>query len=601
MSLVEELVADASFDLGWSLIERFAVLVRESGSADERAAAHFITSRLQLLDIPYDLYEPELFVSVPRSASVEVEGTSMVGKPPSFSASTGPKGLAAQPIHVPATPIRGTSKLFEAEAEGELPDVRGKVVVTEGYPMPVSVARFEAAGAAGQVYINPGLHVHWGTCTLIWGAPDESMLSQKPSTPVVAINRTDGDRLIQAAEDGIARVALHTELDEGWRSCPIPVARIDGKEEEYVLAHGHYDSWDIGIGDNAVGDATLLELARILHQHREELRRSVRIAWWPAHSTGRYGGSTWYADNFGLDLRRRCVASVNIDSPGCWGATAYDEVAWMAEAEEVCRTSIRSVAGVEPGRQRPLRAGDYSFNQLGISSFFMLLSNIPKEERERLGFYAVGGCGGNIAWHTEKDRINVADRAHLERDLRVYLTAIGEFVMAEVIPLDYRRTLAELHEALMDYEVKAAKRFDLSPIRRRLDAVAKRLEEVYRKIEAGEVAPTVANELILKLGRLLVPLGYAEGARFEHDPATPRVPIPGLAKLHEIETLEEDAPERLPFIKTELRRHANEIAERLGEALWLLNLLVPPPEPEPPRKKKRGARKKKKKKKKWRR
>lgn len=595
MSLVEELLADASFDLGWSLIERFAVLVRESGSPDERAAAHFITSRLQALDIPHDLHEPELFISVPRSAALEVEGTTMAGKPPSFSASTGPKGLTGQPIHVPAASIRDASELFKSAVEGELPDVRGKVVVTEGYPMPVSVVRFEAAGATGQVYINPGVNVHWGICTPIWGAPDESQLAYKPSTPVLAINRTDGNRLIQAIEDGVEEVTLHTELEEGWRSCPLPVARIDGAEESFVLVHGHYDSWDIGIGDNAVGNATLLELARIFHEHREGLLRSVRIAWWPAHSTGRYGGSTWYADNFGIDLHRRCVAAVNIDSPGCRGATEYDDVPWMAEAEDVCRTSIHSVAGIEPGYQRPLRAGDYSFNNLGLSSFYMLLSNIPKEERERLGFYPVGGCGGNIAWHTERDRIDVADRTNLVRDLRVYLKTIGEFLTAEVIPLDYRKTVAELDEALQDYELKATKRFDLTAIRRRLDAVAKRLDDIYAEIEAGTVDPAVANELILRLGRLVVPVGYAERARFDHDPATPRVPIPRLAKLHDLEAMEEHAPDRVPFVKTELRRHANEIAARLAEAMWLLNLLVPPPKPEPP-KSKRGAKKKKKRK-----
>ncbi len=597
MSLVEELVADASFDVGWSLIERFAVLVRESGSAAERAAAHFICSRLETLDIPHDLHEALLFLSLPRSGAVEVDGDAMRGKPPSFSASTPAEGLAGQPIHVPAEPVADSSQLFKATVEGELPDVRGKVVVTEGYPMPVSVGRFEAAGAIGQVYVNPGVNVHWGICTPIWGAPDESMVSRKPTTPVVAINRPDGDRLIQAIEAGTDRITLRTELDEGWYRCPLPVARIDGQEKDYVLVHGHFDSWDIGIGDNAVGDATLLELARVFHRHREELRRSVRFAWWPAHSTGRYGGSTWYADNFGLDLRERCVAAVNIDSPGCWGAAEYDDVPWMVEAGDVCRGAIQSITGKEPGRQRPLRAGDYSFNQLGISSFFMLLSNIPQEERERLGFYPVGGCGGNIAWHTERDRLNVADRANLERDLRVYLAAIGEFVTSDVIPLDYRKTIAELDEALQEYEPKAAKRFDLSAIRRGLDALGKRLDQIYPKIEKGEIAVPVANEVIMRLGRFLVPIGYAEGARFQHDPATPRVPIPGLAKLHEVEGLEEHAPERLPFIMTELRRNANEIAERLREALWMVNQLVPPP-PVVPKKRAKRAKKKTAKKKK---
>lgn len=573
MKLVDSLLADTSFDLGWSLIERFAVLVRESGSIDERAAAHFITSRLEVLGVPFELHEPELYLSVPRSASVDLDGTELAAKPPSFSASTGPKGLSAEAVHVPAAPIEGASELFKAAHEGEMPDVAGKIVVTEGYPMPASVKQLEAAGAAGQIYINPGVRIHWGICTPIWGAPGEAQLAEKPATPVVAINRPDGDRVIEAIEGGLEQLTISTELEEGWYSCPLPVARIDGQEEDFVLVHGHYDSWDIGIGDNAVGDATLLELARILHENREELRRSVRIAWWPGHSTGRYAGSTWYADNFALDLHRHCVAAVNIDSPGCKGATDYDEVAWMAETGEVARESIVAVADVEPTRQRPLRAGDYSFNHLGISSFYMLLSNIPQEERERRGFYPVGGCGGNIAWHTEKDRIEIADRANLERDLKVYLTAIGRFASDEVIPLDFRETVAELNEALEEYEAKAVKKFDLSAVRSGLDAVTERLEALYTRIEDGEIESEAANDLLLRVGRLLVPLGYTERARFEQDPATPRTPIPRLAGIHELEELIENESPRLPFVRTDLRRGANELAQRLAEAIWLLDHL----------------------------
>ncbi len=573
MRLVDNLLADISFDLGWSLIERFAVLVRESGSLDERAAAHFITSRLEVLGVPFELHEPDLYLSIPRSASVDLDGATLAAKAPSFSLSTGPKGLSAAPVHLPAAPIEGASELFKAAYGEDIPDVAGKIVVTEGYPMPASVRRLEAAGAAGQVYINPGVRIHWGICTPIWGAPGEAQISRKPSTPVVAINRPDGDRVIEAIEGGLDHLTISTELDEGWFSCPLPVARIDGQEEDFVLVHGHYDSWDIGIGDNAVGDATLLELARILHGNREELRRSVRIAWWPGHSTGRYAGSTWYADNFALDLLRHCVAAVNIDSPGCRGATDYDEVAWMAEAGEVARSSVVAVAGVEPTRQRPLRAGDYSFNHLGISSFYMLLSNIPQEERERRGFYPVGGCGGDIAWHTEKDRIEIADRANLERDLKVYLTAIGRFVDDEVIPLDYRETVAELNESLEDYEAKAVKKFDLSAIRSGLDAVAERLEGLYQRIEDGEIPAEAANDLLLRAGRLLVPLGYTERARFEQDPATPRTPIPRLAGIHELEELIETESPRLPFVRTDLRRGANEVAQRLAEAAWLLDKL----------------------------
>ena len=74
-------------------------------------------------------------------------------------------------------------------------------------------------------------------------------------------------------------------------------------------------------------------------------------------------------------------------------------------------------SGCPRERVRPLRAGDYSFNQIGPTGLYMLLSNIPIEERKRRGYYAVGGCGGNIAWHTPDDLMPVADLEILRRDL----------------------------------------------------------------------------------------------------------------------------------------------------------------------------------------
>ena len=37
-----------------------------------------------------------------------------------------------------------------------------------------------------------------------------------------------------------------------------------------------------------------------------------------------------------------------------------------------------------------------------------------------MGYYPVGGCGANIAWHTENDTLEIADKDNLMRDLRVY-------------------------------------------------------------------------------------------------------------------------------------------------------------------------------------
>lgn len=568
---VESLLADVSIDLAWSLVQRFSVLVRESGSPDERDAANFIVTQLRELEVPVEVHQPDLYLSVPISASVKAGGSEWEAKAPSFSTSTSTRGISRPPIFVPAAPVEGLDDIFEDSGDAPPADVEGKIVVTEGYPMPAVVRKYEEAGAEGQVYINPGTRIHWGICTTIWGSPGDSQRDQKPRTPVAAINRLDGDKLVAAIKDGLDKINLRTELREGWAQCLVPVARIPGRTREFVLAHGHYDSWDVGIGDNAVGDATLLELARICHQKREVMRRSLRVAWWPGHSTGRYAGSAWYADAFAHEISQRCVATVNIDSPGCWRATEYDEVPWMAEAEPVCREAIKSVAGVEPKGQRPVRAGDYSFNQLGVTSFFMLLSNIPAEERARLGFYPVGGCGGNIVWHTEKDRLEVADRKNLKRDLRVYLTAIGRFLTDEVLPLDFRKTVQELSDALEEYEGKVNRKLlTLLPLRKEFERFRAKLDTFYEHVEEGSIKPTVANEAIMKLSRSLVHLGYAAGSRFEHDPATSQVVIPKLARIHDLAEIEDSDADRLPFVYTELRRQYNKVFDLVHQASQVL-------------------------------
>lgn len=567
-SLERALLDDLSLDLGWSLVERFSTLVRESGSEDERAAAEWIVERLERLGIEHEVHEPELYLSLPRESWVEAEDARLAAKPPSFAASTGEAGLAGELAHVPAGAMTGMDDLFADRHGGALPDVAGKIVLTDGYAMPLAVRRLERAGAVGQIYVNPGERIHWGICTPVWGTPTDRTVDGRPTTPVVAVSRPDGERLRALAERA-GRVTLHARLDEGWYRCLLPVARIRGAREEFFLAHGHYDSWDVGVGDNAVGDAALLEIARVVHASRDRLARSLWVAWWPGHSTGRYAGSTWFADRYAMTLRKRCVGAMNIDSPGCWHATAYEEVQWMAEADRLCRSAILGGAGAEATRHRPLRAGDYSFDQIGLTSFFMLLSSIPTDEREKLGFYPTGGCGGNIAWHTEDDRLPVADRDNLERDLKVYLVALSRVLNATVLPYDFRETAAELAGAVRGYRDAAGERLDLEGVSDELVGLREALEELHGALEAtepGNDAVPVVNEALLELSRILVPIGYAAGERFDHDPALPRPAVPKLADVHRLEAVAERTPERLPFLLAGLGRQANKVANAFYEA-----------------------------------
>jgi hypothetical protein len=336
-----------------------------------------------------------------------------------------------------------------------------------------------------------------------------------------------------------------------------------------VLLHGHYDSWDVGVGDNAVGDATMVEIARVLWRHRASLRRSVWIAWWPGHSTGRYAGSTWFADQYAQGLYRWCIAQVNCDSPGCRWATEYLDVAWMSETEEFVKGVIRDVAGKEARGERPFQAGDYSFNNIGISSYFMLLSTMSPEDRLAKGYYAVGGCGGNIAWHTEDDRIEIADRSILLTDIRIYLAAVMDAANATVAPFDFGATLREFQATLTRYQEAAGSSFSFAPA---FDAVARlrtaveQLDQVaatLRDQPISEPPVRAVNRALRRLARRLVPINFTTGAPFFHDQAEQIPPLPDLACALEVPAC---PPARLGFVLTHLVRGQNRLVAALDDA-----------------------------------
>jgi N-acetylated-alpha-linked acidic dipeptidase len=562
-SLEETLLADLSLDVPWSLIERFTTLVRESASEDERVAAKYITDKLAELGVPHKVYEPELFLSVPVKSRLLVGDQEIRAKSPAFSATTSPEGITGEVVSIPIYSPRSVD-LFDVTPAVDV-DVAGKIVLVDGYGGPPPVQMFEKMGAIAQIYINNGVDIHWGICTTIWGAPDLDNMHRQPTTPVISINRPDGEALRKQIEAGKLEVTVHTEMKEGWFECPVIVAEIEGQQEpdRFVLAHGHYDSWDVGIGDNAVGDAAMLELARVFHNHKDQLARSVKIAWWPGHSTGRYAGSTWFADTFGLELARDCIAQIDIDSPGCRWATEYLDVSWMTETEDFCVQAIKEVTGKSAQGERPHQAGDYSFNNIGISSFFMLLSTMPKDLVEEKNYYAVGGCGGNIGWHTENDQLEIADKENLLRDIQVYIATIQRVLNNPIHPFDFRKLAAEFHDTLTRYSEAAAGEVDFAPAFDALSTLSAALDSLYSKSidlskrDVTDVAVRAYNDALLEMGRELILINYTRQGRFSTEPA---VLIPRLPDIEPALTLKDTEGHSRNVVRTHLVRGINKVA-----------------------------------------
>lgn len=574
------LLDELSLDVPKAVLNKFSTLVRESGSEDERIAFDFLAGFLKEWGIPYTLHQPKIYLSVPKSAAIRV--TSPVtkqyrAKTPAFAVSTGNEWLSGEVVYVSTAQATNAEDLFAGGIDAGAANIEGKIVLTEGFPMPRKVKEFGEKGVAAAVFISPGKNIHDGICTPIWGSPDLDNIDNEPKIPVLAINNEDGKELKELCQKGRVTIDFQTDHKKGWFNCPLLDIFIEGTDEpeKYVLLHGHLDSWSVGIGDNATGDAALLEMARVFYKHRDKLKRSLRIAIWPGHSTGRYAGSTWFADEFALDLEENCIAQVNCDSPGCRWATSYDYMNWMSEVDAFCKEAIKDAVNQGSKGVRPSRAGDYSFNNIGITSFYMLSSSIPEEILKQKGYYPVGGCGANIEWHTEDDLLHIADYDILLKDLKVYTTSVFRVLNEPVHPFNFIATADEFIATIEKYQEKCGNHFSFASSLLEARILRLELEKFYEKVETlrdKEVTdPEVqqVNRKILQLGRLLITLNYSRKGKFRHDPALDVPPLPDIEPATTLAELEPDSHLYHVTIN-HLRRGQNRLVWSLKQAQKLV-------------------------------
>ena len=272
-----------------------------------------------------------------------------------------------------------------------------------------------------------------------------------------------------------------------------------------------------------------------------------------------------------------CVAHVNCDSPGCRWATVYENVAWMSEAETFCQNVIRDVTGQESsGEGHVLRAGDISFNNLGITTYFMLSSTMPQDLVDEKNYFPVGGCGGNIAWHTEDDTMEIADRDNLLRDMQVYAAVILRSLNAPVAPFDYRATLDEMAAAVDRYQSAAGQRFDFSPTVTAIAGARESLNRFYGQIAGIDESASLntlraINAVQRALARVLVSLGYTRDGRFRQDPASA---IPTLPDLAPAIRLADAGSDMAMILHTHLTRGQNRVVWELGQAAQITDQVL---------------------------
>ena len=566
----EEVLSCVDADELMATVSHLSTIDRTSGTAGEYGSIDWLAAKLDEYGVQCEVLEFDAYLSFPIRASLRVlepEAKEIRAKTRAFGACSPAQGLEGELVFVPSKIAGIGFQALENQYEGY--DVRGKIVLSpRGGPDGVYDAM--RAGAIAHIHYWPSGEdaIHEMISSTVWGTPTPESAARIPNIPSISVNNESGLYLRELCANGPVRVRLMAQTETRWCREKLPVATIPAPtgSPEYFLVGGHLDSWYVGTTDNATGNAAMLELARVLNLHRDELRRSVKIAWWVGHSTGRYAGSTWYCDNFYTDLRRNCVGYMDIDSPGVKGATIYDQITCMAENWHLAADAIHDVAGEPAVRERPPRAGDYSFYGPGLPSMFMLMGNQPVDQR-----YDVGGSGLGWWWHTEYDTVERADPAVLAQDTRIYALSILRVIQSAVLPYHHTAVAQELREALDDIEREVAGRFDLG-------AVFAALDDLARAAGAADAAlPHIpedkaddANRQILAVERALIPINYTRCGAFDHDPAMFHPVFPLMDDARRLAHLDPKADE-YRFLVNRLVRSRNLVLHALETATEALN------------------------------
>jgi hypothetical protein len=559
----QALVADVSGDTLMDYTRQIAQWVRLSGSEDEAKAFAYVADICRSFGMRVEQHAADALVSWPGKATLEVLSPERRALPcitHSFAVSTPPEGVEGDVVEERDTP---------ADA------LRGKIVLSDGLANPGKGMAAEAAGVLAQININDR-HTHEMIISPVWGSPTPQTAHLLPNLVSISVNEADGAELRRLATLGPLRVRIVTEVDTRWRTIPVLTAEIGGAADRFVLFSGHIDSWHYGAMDNGTANATMLEVGRLLSARKDQLRRGLRLAFWSGHSHARYSGSTWYADHFWPELHARCVGHVNVDSVGGIGATILSEGNAMAETVGFAGRAILEVAEQELEYKRFGRAGDQSFNGIGLPAMFMSLSGQPaggpsgavEEQMARLLGTGRGRSGGlGWWWHTTEDTIDKIDRDFLVRDASIYALTLWRLCTEAILPFDYGATADELLGVLRDLANVADDRLDLGALVAEAEALRDDTARLGAACAAGGDAARIAalNDCIMALGRCLTPINYTASGEYDHDLALPAQPIPSLQPLRQLAALD-PASDEAHLLRTQLVRARNRVWHGLHRA-----------------------------------
>lgn len=455
-----------------------------SGSEDAKKGADDICRYLKQKGIPYETYTFPAYLSNPLESHFEVfdgeahfealKKQEIKSRPRSFSMNC-PEPVKGELLFDPFA----SDPSHLAEEKEFLSSVKDKIVLAFGYDEKYAklLEQYQAAGLI-QIWMSDEEEIHEDTVGTIWGTPDLESVWSTLCLPVAAINGPDGKKLIDRLNRGEKlSAALSVTVDTHVEKVVLPVAEIRGKSSDFVLLSGHYDTWYEGAMDNGSSNSIMMELTARFHQMNQEnpLTRSLRIAWWPGHSNGRYMGSAWYADHFHQDLCQNCIAHINSDLTGSVTAkvlavrtTGLEGQSFYHELSKKSGIPFPEVWG------KIGRGADQSFWGERIPYHIALRMERLPEEKE-----SAAPGSGDWWWHT---RYDTADKVDPEVMFQKYLClyeVLNAFLTPQSLPADPDFYFQTIRKELLEIEQTGSA--TLGEVRELFSEIEKQMRELLKK------------------------------------------------------------------------------------------------------------------------
>ena len=132
----QELLKQIDVDIPWELVTKFSKMKR-CLPEEVNKAADVIVEHLSDLGLPFKVYEPDIYLSIPLSASLTADEDTFKAKPPSMSLSV-PEGVQGELVYLEANKKnlrKYTQNSNEIFVDGKInfkEKLFNKILLTEG-------------------------------------------------------------------------------------------------------------------------------------------------------------------------------------------------------------------------------------------------------------------------------------------------------------------------------------------------------------------------------------------------------------------------------------------------------------------------------------